>query len=474
MNSQYGDDDMAYGGYSYIDRKYEPDKDDFTALFWVGGKDPIEKLAEGVAAESSVGTWTKLSTMTDRVWNLRARVYDIAKVTKSSGFVRVAYPFDHFDEGNLLQFQASVLGNIFGMKELDSLVALDISLPKRFQKHFTGPKHGLEGIRRYVGTEKSRRPHLGTIVKPKVGLSPKEFAKCAYEAYMGGCDFVKDDENLVDQKFCPFEARVAEMLDVMDRVRDETGRNVLYSPNITDTYDRMMARRDFLVSHNARMAMLDVFMIGYSALPDIVAQLQRDGFFMHAHRAGYAAESRGEFGISFTVHAKFYRLIGLDQLHIGAGVGKMEGGPLYIRMLHDLMVGRKVPERLHTGSLAAEWAPHVKPLMPVASGGVGIGRLEPLIALHGCDVNVQAGGGMHGHPGGTRAGAMAMRQGIDAIMDGVPLDRYAKTHTELAVALKKWKYESADSVKKLLAQEKRETTTLRRRVLSKGIKAIER
>lgn len=465
---------MAYGGYSYLDKKYKPGKDDFVALFWAKGTVPIETIAEALAAESSVGTWTKLKTMNNKVWKLRAKVFKIAKTSKKSGFIWVAYPYDHFDAKNMLQFQASVLGNIFGLKELTELVALDITLPKRFQKQFNGPEAGLEGLRSYLGTHKSRRPHLGTIVKPKVGLSPKEFANVAYEAYSGGCDFIKDDENLVDQKFCEFEDRVMRMMEVMDKVRGETGKNILYSPNITDNYEAMLQRRDFLISQGARMAMLDVFIIGYSALQDIIKQLQRDGFFTHAHRAGYAAEARGNFGISFNVHQKFYRLIGVDQLHVGTGVGKMEGGPCYIKMLHDLAVEKSMAESVPLGSLGAEWDRKIKPMMPVASGGVNLGIMEPLLALHGYDVTVQAGGGIHGHPKGTRAGATAMRQSIDANLAGISLPKYAKTHKELREALKIWKYHKPDTVKKLLEQQKKNIVMLRKRALSKGINAIER
>ncbi len=465
---------MAYGGYSYLDRKYKPGEDDFIALFWVAGKDPIEKMAEALAAESSVGTWTKLSTMSDKVWKLRARVFKIAKATKNSGLVWIAYPLKHFDVVNLLQFQASVLGNVFGLKELTSLVALDITFPGKFQKQFKGPGFGLEGLRKYVGTQKSRRPHIGTIVKPKVGLSPKKFADVAYEAFMGGCDFVKDDENLVNQKFCPFEERVSRMLDVLDRVEEETGRRVLYSPNITGSYDQMLKRRDFLLSNDSPMAMIDVFIMGYSALIDIVDQLRDDGFILHAHRAGYAAEARGDFGVSFTIHQKFYRMIGVDQLHIGTGVGKMEGSPLYIKALHDLSVKNKVKERLHVGCLATVINKNIGALMPVASGGVNLGLIEPLLELHGTDVTVQAGGGIHGHPDGTRAGAAGMKQAVEACMEGISAPEYAKNHPELAKGLESWDYINPKSVKKLLQQEKDNAATLRKRALSKGIKGINR
>ena len=126
---------MAYGGYSYIDTRYEPTGNDFVVLLWARGSLPIEKIAEAIAAESSVGSWTKLRTMNDFVWtHYRARVFWIGKVGANAGFIKIAYPIEHFDVKNISQFQASVLGNIFGLKELEELYVYDISFPLKYQK----------------------------------------------------------------------------------------------------------------------------------------------------------------------------------------------------------------------------------------------------------------------------------------------------------------------------------------------------
>ena len=281
---------MVYGGYSYIEKDYEPDfKNDILVWHWVSGSENIEKLAEAVAAESSVGTWTKLKSVNKDVFTkYKAKVYRIEPFGKNAGFIWVAYPIEHFDSKNLLQILASIRGNIYGLSELDSLRFLDIWLPGRLQQLYPGPTFGLPGIRKRVGTTKSGRPHMGTIVKPKVGLAPKEWAKVAYEAYIGGVDFVKDDENLVDQDFCKWDERVHEVLKVIDKVNSETGRTVVYSPNITDTYTRMLERMDALKDMGWDWAMLDVYMIGYSGLQDIVNELHKNKIIIHAHRAVYS------------------------------------------------------------------------------------------------------------------------------------------------------------------------------------------
>ncbi|MBR9679926.1 MAG: ribulose-bisphosphate carboxylase large subunit, partial [Candidatus Altiarchaeota archaeon] len=329
---------MVYGGYGYIDTKYTPGKDEFVTLLWIKGTEPLEKLAEGIASESSVGTWTGIQTMNKFVWdNLRARIFWLHKSDSKSGFVKIAYPLEHFDHDNILQLLASIRGNIFGMKELTELEVLDWSIPAKYQKRFPGPCQGIEGVRKYLGTDKTRRPHVGTIVKPKVGLKPAEFAKVAQNAFMGGLDLVKDDENLVNQEFCRWEDRAVKTIDVAEKAKAETGNSKIYLSNITDFVPNMLKRIDFLNAIGWKMAMIDVYVIGLAGLQHVLTELHKKKFIVHAHRAGYAAETRGKFGVSFMFWEKLYRLLGVDQLHTGTGVGKMEGSPIPIRWLGETL-----------------------------------------------------------------------------------------------------------------------------------------
>ncbi len=463
-----------YGGYSYIDKKYKPGKDDFIVLFWMDGHAKIEKLAEAVASESSVGTWTKIKTMNAKVFReYRARIFKIIKVTENSGFVYMAYPWQHFDQKNVLQFYAGVLGNLFGLKELEDCYVLDVKLPEKYQKQFSGPGFGMEGIRKYVGTKKNRRPHVGTIVKPKVGLTPKEFSEVAYKAWSGGLDLVKDDENLVDQKFCPWKKRFDLVSKALDKAEQETGEKKLYATNITDSsIDRMIERLEYVKDSGMKMIMLDVYILGIPALMEMVNEAKKAKLFIHAHRAGYAAHHRGNFGVNFAIYERFWRMIGVDQLHIGTGVGKMEGGTLWINHLHKLAQDYEIPEKFYLGSLGQTWIKTIKPLFAVASGGMDPGRVDAAVALHGKDVIIQAGGGVHGHPGGTMAGARALRQAADAVVEGIPAPEYAKTHKELAQALKHWGYIKPKQIKDKLAFEKKKRSFLTKTVKNRGMAGI--
>jgi len=468
---------MPYGGYSYLDMKYRPTDNDFVVMIWAKGSLPIEKIAEAIAAESSVGSWTKLKTMNDFVWkHYRARVFWMGKTEKNAGFIKIAYPIEHFDAKNISQFMASVLGNIFGLKELDELYIYDISFPIRYQKQFSGPCKGIEGIRKMAGTLKNRRPHVGTIVKPKVGLTAKEWAHVAYEAFAGGLDLVKDDENLVDQKFCRWKDRLHEVVKSIEKAGGETGQNHLYSSNISDRYCRMIDRIDYLNSmglQNNIVVMLDVYVMGMGALQDVLEHTKKHRFATHGHRAGFAAANRGSFGINFQIYEKFYRMLGIDQMHIGTGVGKMEGSPVTIKRLHDIADQYRLKEKFYLGSLDMRFSDHINPMLSIASGGLDAGRVDALLALHGNDTNFQAGAGVHGHPGGTRKGAMSMRQAIDAYMKGIPSPKYAKTHPELAQAIKLWGYYDPKKVVRELAYEKTNAKKLTALALRKGRSGME-
>lgn len=87
--------------------------------------------------------------------------------------------------------------------------------------------------------------------------------------------------------------------------------------------------------------------------------------------------------------------------------------------------------------LKSDWF-GTKKTFPVASGGIHPGYVPANFMAFGKDFVINAGGGIHGHPLGTRGGAAAMKQAIEACIKGISIDEYAKTHRELDLALKQW------------------------------------
>jgi len=64
--------------------------------------------------------------------------------------------------------------------------------------------------------------------------------------------------------------------------------------------------------------------------------------------------------------------------------------------------------------------------------------MATIVARCGTDIGVQAGGGVHGHPDGTHAGARALRAAVDAVAAGREIEAAADETPELATALEKW------------------------------------
>lgn len=374
------------------------------------------EAAGGVAAESSVGTWTELTTIKPYVEKLAARVFTIHENN-----IRVAYPIELFEHGNMPNILSSVAGNVFGLRALKNLRLNDIYLPRELVRSFRGPKYGIGGVRELLGV--NDRPLVGTIIKPKLGLKTEDHAKVAYDAWAGGCDIVKDDENLSSQSFNPFDDRVVETLEMRDRAEEESGEKKVYMANITSETEEMLKRAQFVKDHGGRYLMIDILTCGFSALQTV--REQDFGLVIHAHRAGHAAFTKNpKHGISMKVIAKVARIIGVDQLHVGTVVGKMSE------------TREEVSE--NTEAITAE-LDGLKKVLPVASGGLYPGLVPALMKFFGKDFVIQAGGGIHGHSDGTVSGATAMRQAVDATLQGVSLQEYAKSHKELQVALEIWK-----------------------------------
>lgn len=402
---------------NFVDLEYKPRGGDVICEFYVEPEGTsVKEAAGGVAAESSIGTWTELTTEKEYVKALAARVFEI-----NGNIVKIAYPTSLFEYGNMPNILSSVAGNIFGLRTLRNLRLRDINLPSKLIRSFKGPKFGVEGVRKLFKVYD--RPLVGTIIKPKLGLRTEDHARVAYEAWVGGCDIVKDDENLSSQSFNKFEERISKTLESRDKAEGETGEKKVYMANITAETNEMLRRAEYMLSKGGEYVMVDILTCGFAALQTL---REKDfNLVIHGHRAGHAAFTKNpKHGISMRVIAKIARIIGVDQLHVGTIVGKM------------YETREEVKENVE--ALKMDMA-ELKQCLPVASGGLHPGLVPALIEFFGKDFVIQAGGGIHGHKEGTIAGAKAMRQAVDAAMKGIPLHEYAKTRRELKTALQTWR-----------------------------------
>ena len=404
-------------------------------VLWASSNIPksnsIESVSSQIAAESSIGTWTGIYTLTSSIQKrLSPHVYSITKISVKLHRIKIAYPIELFECGNIPQLLSAIAGNIFGMKILNSLKLENIYFPEKYIKSFKGPLHGIEGIRKITGVY--NRPFVGTIIKPKVGLSATEHAKLAYDAWIGGMDIVKDDENLTNMTFNKLRDRIKKTLGQKRKAEQKTGEKKLYLANITAEPLEMLKRLEYVKSLGGEAVMIDILTAGFGALQTL--RNNSKGLIIHAHRAMHAAITRNpHHGISMLVIAKISRIIGVDLLHIGTAVGKMEGSESEVKVIFNEIEADKV----ELDTLKENWST-IKPTLTVSSGGLHPAHIPELYKIFGTNAVYQFGGGCHGHPKGTIAGAKAIRQALDASLSKISLRKYAITHPELAQAIKKW------------------------------------
>ncbi len=446
---------LEYKKMGYWEPDYEPKDTDIIALFRItpqDGVDPVEAAA-AVAGESSTATWTVV--WTDRLTaceKYRAKAYRVDPVPNAEGqyFAYIAYDLELFEPGSIANLTASIIGNVFGFKPLKGLRLEDMRLPTAYVKTFQGPATGIVVERERL--QVWGRPLLGATVKPKLGLSGRNYGRVVYEALKGGLDFTKDDENINSQSFMHWRDRFLYCMEAVNRASAATGEVKGTYLNVTAaTMEDMYERAEFAKDLGSTIVMIDL-VIGYTAIQSMAKWARRNDMILHLHRAGHSTYTRQKtHGVSFRVIAKWMRLAGVDHIHAGTVVGKLEGDPATTRGFYDICREEVTPQALENGVFfEQDWA-GLNKLMPVASGGIHAGQMHQLIDHLGEDVILQFGGGTIGHPHGIAAGATANRVALEAMIyarnagrdylaEGPAiLAEAAKTCTPLAQALEVWK-----------------------------------
>lgn len=411
---------MNYADMGYWQPDYEPPETDILALFRMtpqDGVDPIEAAA-AVAGESSTATWTVVWTdqLTDHQ-KYQAKAYRVDPVPGRGDqwFVWIAYDLDLFEEGSIANLTASIIGNVFGFKPLKALRLEDMRMPAAYLKTFTGPPTGLVVERERL--DKFGRPLLGATIKPKLGLSGRNYGRVMYEALKGGLDFTKDDENINSQPFMHWRDRFLFGMEAVNRAEAASGEVKGHYFNVTAaTMEQMYERAEFAKSLGSIIVMIDL-VVGYTAIQSMSVWARANDMILHLHRAGHSTYTRlKDHGVAFRVIAKWMRMAGVDHIHAGTVVGKLEGDPHVIAGIYDTLREDFVPQALENGIFFDQpWASLGK-VMPVASGGIHAGQMHQLLHYLGEDCILQFGGGTIGHPQGIAAGATANRVALEAMI----------------------------------------------------------
>jgi len=225
-----------------------------------------------------------------------------------------------------------------------------------------------------------------------------------------------------------------------------------------DMYERAAYAKEL----GSIIVMIDLT-VGYTAIQSMAKWARRNDMILHLHRAGHSTYTRQRnHGVSFRVIAKWMRLAGVDHIHAGTVVGKLEGDPNTTRGYYDVCREDFNPTRLEHGLFFDQDWGSMPGVMPVASGGIHAGQMHQLLHYLGEDVVLQFGGGTIGHPMGIAAGATANRVAVEAMIQARNegkdyfqegpdiLEKAAKGCPELDAALQVWKditfdFESTDT-----------------------------
>lgn len=396
-----------------------------------------QRAAEVMAGEQSSGTFMPLPGETPE---LKARsaarvealsvVEDVAEpsLPGSSAVagqpcrrarVTLSWPVDNMG-ADLPALMATVSGNLFELKQFSGLRILDIRLPELFAEAYDGPKFGIDGTRRLAGV--AAGPLIGTIIKPSVGLSAEETASAVAELLEAGIDFIKDDELQVDGPKCPFDDRVRAVMRVIRDHAERTGRKAMFAFNLSGEVDQMRRRHDLVLAEGGTCVMASLNSVGLSGMLGLSCHAALP---IHAHRNGWGYLSRAPMlGWSYVAWQKFWRLAGADHMHCNGLRNKFaESDDSVMASARECLT----PMFDDKPCLA----------MPVFSSGQSAEQAADTWRLLGsADLIHAAGGGIMAHPGGPAAGVASMRQAWEAAMAGIPADRYAQDHPELAAALK--------------------------------------
>ncbi len=384
----------------------------------------IELLAKAIADEQTTGTWIKVGADSDdKTKRFGAKVVAIYEVPDIQSdylseeppmhIIQIAFPM-----ANMGTSIPMMLSTLFGNISASGMIKIiDIAFPKKYIEKFKGPKFGVEGMRTVLGVHD--RPLLNAMIKPNIGWTPDEGAEIFYNAAKGGVDIIKDDELLpANESFCPLEDRVRMFMAKEKQAFEETGEHTLYATNITDDIDKIKDNAYRALEYGANCLMLNTYTAGFGTLKmladdpniqvPILAHVDFAGAFCSSTYTGLAVP---------LVIGKIVRLCGADFQINGHPWGKFP-------------YPKKNLDRSFKFFTQPWW--NIKPMMYACSGGTTQLAVRKCVDALGTDIILAAGGGVHGHPDGSEAGAKSMRQAIDAAVAGVDLLEYAKTHKELA------------------------------------------
>jgi 2,3-diketo-5-methylthiopentyl-1-phosphate enolase len=370
-----------------------------------------QKQAQVIAVGQTVGTWD--ARFAHREEMLRSHLGEVVKgVTQPDGSSIATI---RFPQANVENDISSLLTMIFGKYSMAGAAkVMAVRLPEHYGRR---PKLGITGIREGLGV--FDRPLIMAIFKPALGLSADDHAAILHEVASAGLDIIKDDEIMGDLEVAPTLKRLQACRKVLDEVKQQAGRTVLYAVNVTGAADKLIEKARLLVREGANALLLNVLTYGYSVLEALAADAEINvPIFVHPAFAG-AMCAAPNYGMAYSV------VLGTLMAHGGADAvlypahyGSLPFDPAEEMRIRDNLRSRNV--------------------FPVPSAGIHPGIVPQALADYGQDVILNAGTGIMDHPDGPAAGVKAFFEALERVQEGKSLALDTLPYGALRRAIEKW------------------------------------
>lgn len=370
-----------------------------------------EKQAKIIAVGQTAGTWD--ARFSHREEALKSHLAEVVKgITQPDGSSLVTIRFPEINVENDIPSLLTMIFGKYSMAGVGKVMA--VRLPDNYGRY---PQVGITGIRERLNV--FNRPLIMAIFKPALGLSAEDHATILQEVAGAGLDIIKDDEIMGDLDVAPTLNRLAACRRVLDKVKAETGRNVLYAVNVTGSADKLIEKARLLVREGANALLLNVLTYGFSVLDSLAADGEINvPIFAHPAWAG-AICAAPNYGMAYSVVlGTLMAYGGADAVLYPAHYGSLPFEATEEGRIRDILRRRGV--------------------FPVPSAGIHPGIVPQVLADYGDDVILNAGTGIMEHPDSPAAGVKAFFEALARVKEGESFAVDKLPDGALRRAIEKW------------------------------------
>tara|TARA_R110000824_G_scaffold33410_8_gene106974 strand:+ start:634 stop:1788 length:1155 start_codon:yes stop_codon:yes gene_type:complete len=308
--------------------------------------------------------------------------------SKTEGIVKIAFPVVNTDWDNdgISHLLCQLMGGQMDIDTITKCRLVNIDFPKCVEDKFLGPKYGISGMREFTGQHD--KPLFGSIIKPKIGLTPEQLLDMTKQLVDGGVDFIKEDEIMSNPSFCSLEDRVEIISDYINNC----GRNVVYSFCVNSDPHDILNRVKFVHENGGNGVHLNVWcgLGAYNSVRKLDLPIN-----IHFQKSGdkVFTDASHRFGIDWDVICDIAGLVGVDTIHSGMWGGYSSNDEDELRTTLKILRDRNV--------------------VPALSCGMNAELIKPINEKFGTDYMANVGGAIHGDSDGTTAGALKIRKAIE-------------------------------------------------------------